>query len=336
MFNGLLLAAVFYFTLGVEDTADKFMFEYFYYNDWDKIDPMFIYLSKLMNAYGYNYYAFYRVHIIVYTLSYFLLISRYTNNIFYVFLVFFVLYYVPYVNQIRYYMAFPFLLLSFHYFVYQRNLWLFALFTFLAVTSHSAIIVLYGFFPLYYFVQSKNFFRAALLSSGIAFLLVLVLFQMGLIQALEHFGAYAGKGMTSSVSGGIFNALPYFLYIGYLYLIDRRYRRRNPDYEDDKKYRYLSKLSFFTIVFIPASIFIQILGNRYVFPFLIIWVIFFLYLIRKESNTAKFFHFLIFAGVHIAAGYCIYILANVVLGESHYEEELIRSLKSVKYIDFIF
>ena len=83
--NGLLLAAVFYLTLGVRDTADNFMFEYFYDNEWEKIDPMFIYLSKLMNAYGYDYYAFYRVHLITYTLAYFYLISRYTSNIFYVF-----------------------------------------------------------------------------------------------------------------------------------------------------------------------------------------------------------------------------------------------------------
>ena len=330
--NGLLLAAVFYLTLGVRDTADNFMFEYFYDNEWEKIDPMFIYLSKLMNAYGYDYYAFYRVHLITYTLAYFYLISRYTSNIFYVFLVFFVLYYVPYVNQIRYYMAFPFFLLSLHYFVYRRNLWLFALFGFLSVTSHAAIIVLYGFLPMYYLVKSKNFFRIALIASASAFTAVLLLFQVGLIQMIEHFGSYAGKGMTSSLSGGIFNALPYFMYLGYLYIVDKRYRKRNPDFESDQLYGYLSKLSFFTIIFIPSSFLMQVLGHRYVFPFIIIWVIFFLYMMRNESNKSKFLNFLAFALVHCAVGYSIYILPKILMGESHYEEELIRSLKSIKYI----
>lgn len=334
-FSALLLLLVFYFTLGVTDNADNFMFKYFYENDWEKIDPMFIFLMKIMNHFKYDYFDFYKVHLIVYTLSYFFFISRYTKNIFYVFLVFFVLYYVPYVNQIRYYLAFPFFLLSIYYFIQNRNIFLFVLFTILAITSHSAIILLYGFIPLYYFISSKYFFKIIFSLSGFAFLVVLVLFQLGIAQQIEHFGEYFKADKTSSVLGGIFNALPYFIYIAYLWIIDKRYRKRNLDFINDTTYLLLSKLSFYCIIFIPASFFVQVLGHRYVFPFIIVWMIYYLHVIRNETPIIKFFNFLVLAIVHIFVAFAIYILPNYLFGESSYEEELIKSMKSIEYIDFL-
>lgn len=334
-FNALLLGTVFYFTLGVTDTADKMMYEYFYYNDWEKIDPMFIFLLKIMNAYHYDYNAFFKLHLLLYTLSYYFFISKYTKNIFYVFMVFVVLYYVPYVNQIRYYLAFPFFLLSIHYFIQKRNYFLFVLFTILAFTSHSAILLLYGFLPLYYFVSTKSFFNVVFLLSGIAFIIVIILFLFGIVQQIEHFGAYFGEDMTSSVSGGIFNAMPYFIYISYLWIIDKRYRRKNPDFVNDKTYSFLSKFSFFSIIFIPASFFVQVLGQRYVFPFLIIWMIFFIYTIRNEPPKRKFFSFLFAGFVHLSVAFSMFILPYYIFGESFYVEELYKSLKSIEYIDFL-
>lgn len=335
-FNAILLIIVFYFTLGVTDTADNYMFKFFYENDWEKTDPMFILLMKVMNHFKYNYYDFYKVHIIIYTLSYYFFISRYTKNIFYVFLVFFVLYYVPYVNQIRYYLAFPFFLLSIHYFIQKRNLFLFILSTILAVTSHSAIILLYGFIPLYYFTTTRFYFKAIFMGSGFIFLVVLVLFQLGIAQEIEHFGDYFDKGMTSSVTGGMFNALPYFIYITYLWIIDKKYKKNNPDYETDKTYLFLSKFSFFSILFIPASFFVQVLGHRYVFPFIIVWIVFHLYTIRNEPPRRKFLSFMIGGGVHLLAGLSIYILSYYVLGNTFYQDELFKSMNSIEYFDLLY
>lgn len=335
-FNAILLAIVFYFTLGVTDTADTYIFKFFYENDWEKIDPMFIFLMKVMNSYHLDYFSFYKLHIIVYTLSYYFFISRYTKNIFYVFLLFFVLYYVPYVNQFRYYLAFPFYLLSIYYFVQNRNILVSTVFTALALTTHSAIILLYGFLPMYYFFSTKSFFKYTFVFSGITFIIVLVLFQLGIVQQLDHFGEYFKKGMTSSLAGGIFNAIPYFVYIFYLWIIDRKYRKQNLDFAEDKTYSFLSKFSFFSIIFIPASFFVQVLGHRYVFPFIIVWIIFLLYTLRNKPPKQKFFALFIAGLVHLFVGFSMYILPHYVLGESSFEEELIRSLKSVEYIDWMY
>ena len=333
--NLILICAVLYFTLGVEDTADTFMYQYFYENDWDTIDPMFIILGKIMNAYHYDYFAFYKLHIIIYTAAYFFFITRFTQNYFYVFLVFFVLYYVPYVNQIRYYLGFPFYLISIYYFLKNRNLVLFIIFTILALLSHSAIILLYGFIPLYYFFSTKRYFQIILALSGFSFIVVMILFQMGIVQEIEHFGEYFSKGMTSTFAGGVFTAIPYFIYIFYLYIIDFFYKKKNSDYLEDKTYSFLSKWSYFTIIFIPASFFVNVLGQRYVFPFVIVWIIFFLFMIKNETPRKKFFHLLSFSGVNLFVAFLIYILPHSIFGESFYEDELLRSLKSIEYLHFL-
>ncbi|RST27497.1 EpsG family protein [Chryseobacterium lacus] len=334
--NFILLVSIFFFTLGVKDTADAPMFKWFYENDWTKVDPMFIFLSRIMNSFGYDYYAFYQLHVIIYTFAYYYFISRFTNNIFYVFLPFIILYYVPYVNQIRYYLAFPFFLLSIHYILHKKNLTLAVLCALFALLSHIGIILLYGFIPLYHFMSTKKFFKTVFVLSGVAFIVMMILFQLGIAQQIEHFGNYFNEEMTSSVAGGMFNALPYFIYIIYLWMIDKKYRNENPDFNEDKIYTLLSKLTFFTIIFIPASFFVQILGHRYVFPFIIIWMIFYLYLMRNKATKRKLINFFLMGVVHISVGICIYILPELLLGESNFEAELVLSLKSVSYLKFIF
>ncbi|WP_326985998.1 EpsG family protein [Chryseobacterium sp. MP_3.2] len=335
-FNLMLLFLVFYFTLGITDSADLPMYEFAYGKQRNDFDPMFVFLNSIMKTNGFTFLEFFKFHLIVYTLTYFFFITRYTKNYFYVFLVFIVLYYVPYVNQIRYYMAFPFFLLALHYFLTTRNWFLFILFTFLALITHSAILILYLFIPMFYFLSTKNFFLVTFISAFAFLAIVLLLFQLGILQQLEHFGEYFGKGNTGSLSGGFFNSLPYFVYLSFLWFIDKKYKKNNSDYALDRNYRFLSKLSFFTIIFIPASFITQVLGHRYVFPFLIIWIIYYMYMIRNQSKQQKLFSFLLFALVHIVAGFCIYILPNIVFGESSFEYELEKSLKSIEYIDFIF
>ena len=333
--NILLFCSVLYFMLGITETADLLMYNYFYDKDITTTDFMFVILTKIFKFFNLQFLDFFKFHIILYTFAYYLFISKYTKNIFYVFFVFIVLYYVPYVNQIRYYMAFPFFLLSIYYFFTRRNLFFFTICVVISVTSHSAITILYGFIPMYYFFSSKNFFKITFYTSAFAFIVVSILFQLGILQQIEHFGEYFDKGQTSSFLGGFFNAIPYIIYILYLWYLDSNYRKTNIDFVNDKKYALLSKLSFFTIIFIPASFFVQIFGHRYVFPFQIIWIIFFLYIIRNKSPKEKFLHFLIAGFIHLLVAYSIYILPYSVLGESFYVDELQRAMGSIKYLEFL-
>lgn len=334
--NCLLIGCIFYITLGVTDTVDNPMYIYFFYNDWNKIDPMFVIMRDIMLSFGYDYFDFYKLHIIIFTLSYYFLISRYTHNVFYVLMAFVVLYYVPYINQIRYYLAFPFYLLSVHYLIRSRNVFLSVLFGLLAFLSHSAIILMFAFVPMYYLFSNRMYFTVVFSSSGLMFLLMMILFQMGIAQQIDHFGEYFGKKAVSSFSGGMFNALPYFIYIGYLWYMDLRYRREYPNCDDDAYYSFLRKFSFFPIIFIPASFFVQVLGHRYVFPLFIIWMLFFLYLIRNKLELEKLYHFIVFAAVHLLAAFVFYILPLYLFNYSQYQEEFIRSIKSIKYINFYY
>lgn len=326
-----MMSVILYYTIGITYTADYEMYEYYFDQDSEKMDAAFIYLTGLFKEYKLSFHDLYIFHIVTSLLAYSYFISRFTKNVFYVLVIFLVLYYVPYVNQIRYYLGFPMFLLSIYFLLIRKKYLPFILFALLAFFCHSAIVILYTFIPCFYFLSTKKYLKTMVTSSLVGFVLMFVLFKMGLTETLEHFGAYFDKSSTSSTLGGIFNALPYFVYIIYILKINKEYTQRTENYEDDIIYTFLSKLTFFTIIFIPASLFIQILGHRYVFPFIIVWVIFFLYTIRTLPIKRKTFKMLEFLCIHILAFLIFYILPKYLFKESFYEVEFLKIIKYIKH-----
>lgn len=57
---------------------------------------------------------------------------------------------------------------------------------------------------------------------------------------------------------------------------------------------------------------------------------------RNKATKRKLINFFLMGVVHISVGICIYILPELILGESNFEAELVLSLKSVSYLKFIF
>lgn len=319
-------------TWGIKYTADTEFYKVFYEIQWEDTDLMYFFLTKKFNQFGFSYFDLYKFYIVTYILLHYYLISRFNKNVFYIFLVYFILNYVQFVNQIRYYMAFPLFLLSLYFFIIEKKIILAIIFTMLAFISHSAIALLYVFVPMFYFLNTKSYFKTVFVISGIVFLIVLALYQFGLATYLEHFGEYFNSEMTSSFLGGLFNALPSVVYIIFLYILDKKYRMKY-EYKNDKYYQFISKLSFFTVIFIPSSFFIQVLCHRYVFPFLIIWVIHILYIIRNFSQQKKMIYFFTVFLINIFVGLLIYFMPSLIINSSFYYDELSEIIKSIDYLN---
>jgi hypothetical protein len=162
--------------------------------------------------------------------------------------------------------------------------------------------------------------------------LVVMVVRLGVGLSLEHFDSYLGREYEASVVGGLFNALPYLIYLAFILTEHYRMNRRYPDLLKDTKNVILMKLSFFPLVFLPASFLLQILGHRYIMPFSIFWVIFYLRLIRDLPARVRFLKMLLFSGVHLAALVSIYILPDFFFRENHYIEEIKVMLKSIPYL----
>lgn len=328
----VLLITIWYFTFGLEYTADYRMYAFLFKNDL-QTDFMFRQFSTLFSSYGYTFHDLYVFHIAVTVLLYLSLISKFSHNIWFIFLAYIVLDYVHFANQIRYFMGFPMMLWAF-YCLHRSKYFLFALFAVLACLSHSALIVLLTFVPAYLWIKPQKYLKHTLLLSIFCFLIVYIAFTQGMGREIEHFGEYFSKKGVSSFFGGFYNAVPYLIFTLFLYLETRRYRMKHPEWQTDRQFVFLYKLTFYTVIFIPASFFLQIAGHRYVMPFVVIYGIYYLYLIRDEVRRVKVQKIFAYSAVCAVISVIIYVLPSYIMSENHFMNEVERMLKSVEYLNY--
>ncbi len=334
-FDVIAFGLVLLFSIGITYTADWQMYYWFYKIEFDETDYAFYWLSIYFTDHGYSYEDLFRFHIIVISVLNYILIKKFSFNYFYVIITYYVVNYVHAVNQIRYFMGFPLMLLGFHYLI-RKNNWLVAIPLFvLSYLCHSALVVLLIFIPIYR-IPTKHYIKFIFFGALATTIVIYTVLKLKLGDALDHFGAYFGKEFNSSFMGGLFNALPYLIYYTFLIIESNKLLKNNPHYYEDKNFQFLHKISFFPLVFVFASFFVQILGHRYVLPFVIFWNIYYLYLIKDLSTKRRSMKLALFGIVHIIVVCCFYIFPDFVLKENHYLLELVDMLKSDKILKEIF
>ncbi|WP_317174257.1 EpsG family protein [Chryseobacterium muglaense] len=330
--NILLLVIIFILSLGVTRMADWEMYRWFFKLENDQTDFVFYRLSVLFNDVHLGFTELFQFHIIVTTLINYFLITRFSKNYFYVMLAFMVLNYVHSVNQIRYFLGFPILCLGFYYlFLNKKIVFSIGLFI-LACLCHSALSVLLIFIPLYYFIQKKFFLNLILVCSVLIIVIIFIIFRFNLAGKLNHFGDYLVEENLTSLVGGLYRAFPYILNLGFLYFLNKSILEIFPEYDDDPKYVFLYKICFFSILFIPISFVIDILGHRYVIPFHIFWCLYFLYLTKDLEHKNRTIKFLMFGAIQIISAMFFYIFPDYVLKNNHYLNEMETMITSIKYL----
>jgi hypothetical protein len=324
---GIIFLSLFlYFTTKITYTADYDMYSNFYDWNYDETDFLFRNLITFYHKNNWGFHALFATHVVAITLLFYFFIVKLNANVFYILSIFIAVIFIPYINQIRYFLAFPFFLLASYYLFYSRNLFLFFLFGLLGALSHSGVIVLYSYFLFYLFVPER--FHSIILkyTAAVLFLASYLLFNTSFYLYFDHFGEYLRNGNQSSILGGIFNVLPILATLVPLFLLDKKYTGNR----QDKTYLFLKRTSFFTVAFIPASIFIQIIGQRYVFPFLVVWIMFFLFLLRDKKISIRN-RYIIFSYLFLVfILYLQYRFGEIFFGKSFYYEELKETLKSIK------
>ena len=326
------LIVILLFTAGISSNADWKMYYYFFKLENEKTDVMFVLLSKLFNTLGLAYKDLYVFHIVSIVGLFFVLSLKYTRNAFYVVLLYSMLDYVHLTNQIRYYFGFPIFMLGLYYLFSKKTYTVSVLLIILALLFHKGLFILLLFIPIFYLVPPGGFIRMMLLLSVALTVLVVMVVRLGVGLSLEHFDSYLGREYEASVVGGLFNALPYLIYLAFILTEHYRMNRRYPDLLKDTKNVILMKLSFFPLVFLPASFLLQILGHRYIMPFSVFWIIYYLRLIRNLPERTRFLKMLLFSAVHFAALFSIYFLPDFFLPENHYLQEVESTLKSIPYL----
>ncbi len=329
--NLCFLFIVLNFTLGITYTTDWYMYYYMFKFEVDKTDPVFYNLSVLFNNYNLPYAYLFYFHISCTVLLYFFLITRFTRNYFFVFSLYLILDYVHLTNQIRYYMGIPIIFLGFYYLLVRKKYIVSIGLIIFSLLCHSALSVLLIFIPIYYFVPYRRYIKVCLYIAIVAFCIVYIIFNTGIGTTIKHFGFYLESENGSSVMGGLFNAIPYLLIISFLYFFSSKYLKGSKKIEDPK-FIFLYKATFFSIVLIPGAFLIQIIGHRYIMPFGVFWLMYYLYLIKGLPIRKNIINYLLFATVIIVVVYSIYILPDYVLKENHFFNELKYILNSINHL----
>lgn len=329
LFNTILFIFLAFCFTSYTNNSDWNMYYYFFKYEEDKTDPVFYWLTMIFKKFHLNYTDLYRFHIVLIILLYYFLVSKFTKNIFYIFLAYLMLDNVHLVNQIRYYMGYPILMSGFYFlFIRKQYLLAIALIVF-ALLCHSGLSFMLIFIPIYFFIPLKKYIQYTLILSVIIFVISLFIFNSSLGTILSHFGNYFQKDNQSSFLGGLYNGIPYLIFTVFLLIQTFKLLRDNPNVIEDPKFVFLYKLSFLGIIFIPASFIIQIIGHRYVMTLSIFWLIYYyLFFIKDQDAKLQFPRFSLVSGIILISSIFIYIIPYYLFGHSHFAEEFLNIIKS--------
>lgn len=331
-FTVVLFAVLMVFTVGITNTADWNMYYHFFKYEVEETDFTYYRLSVLFHKYHLSFEDLFVFHIVLSALLTFFLVSRFTRNVFYVLLIYYLLDYVHVVNQIRYYLGFPILTLGFYYLFIQKRYILAIGLIAISLLTHIGLLFLLLFIPLYYFVKPQKYLKTVSLLSVLIFAIVFIISKTGLGTVIEHFGSYLEREGISSFLGGFLSGIPYFLFIPFLLIISRKIDFTLPEY-NTPQFIFLYKITFMSVIFIPSALILQIIGFRYIKPTMIFWFIYFLYITKQQSsNKVRSIYFVLFFILAVTSIFATYYLKEMILGSSGFEQESEVILKSIKYL----
>lgn len=328
------LSIFFIVLLGIKANADSEGYLYIYENNEANTDFLFRYLSDIFKSFGLDYFYLYQFHIFLIGILFVYFISRFTNLVFLILISYLTILYVPLCNQIRYFLGFGFFLNSIYFWYINKKRYVsYALFLF-AILSHSSIILLYGFIFLNKIKLNSKFFKYSVIVSGILFITLVSIKSLGFDSLIGGYNSYFTTDNTSSLAGGLYNIFFYLILIILLFHRSRKAIRDHHEFANDKNFQILLRLSIYTIIFIPSSLYFQILAHRFIHASLLIWLCFYAYsLSHLKSFKIYSNHVISLFITMVLLFYYTYFFSEFVLGEtSFYLTEFIKSFNSIDYL----
>lgn len=256
----------------------SFMFE----NPEQSRDALFRILSIKMGELGYTFGDLYRLHIIIIGGLYVTVFRRLRLNPIIATLITITLYYVPIGNQIRFFMAFPLVILALYRFCnhqYVRCL----MAVVLAILAHKTAVILFGGYAIAYLLSKRS---VALQKQWI------IIANIGLVILLHFSYLFDSKYddyhyNVSSILGGIYNSWVYLIPL-YLVFVTNKKIQQVSEKVSESSYRYLYAMSIGMSVFILAGLSLQILTNRFIATLVPIWLAYFEYC-NTNCNVSPMF-----------------------------------------------
>lgn len=248
-------------------------------NDSER-EPFFTLSIQFIKEYEYLHYFF----TAVYSFLLLFLISRFTNNILIVTLLYIPLLYLFYITQIRYFMGIYAVYLALYYFFVKSNKVLALIFLLFGISNHFGLLLFLLFVPFFY-VSEEKIIKYSLYGMGILSGCLLLLIVLGTtIFSGIRFVAYFSRDLVSSFTGGIYAFFPYFIVWIFTVNVYQNNLKYNPFLLSDKKYKYLVIMSIVPIIFLGVAFFLHVIGHRVIITATLFQILFFLYSLKYYKN----------------------------------------------------
>lgn len=260
---------------GITYTSDWDAYIDFFNHPENSRDPMFAFLSTFFKNRGYTFIDLYRCYILLISFFYIRLFKSINVNPLLLIFVLVIFNYVAIGNQIRFYLAFPLILLSFFEFVKKKYV-LAALFFILSILEHKSVIILFTILITFKFLV----YRLSATKQIILIILanIIIFFLLNYSSSFdEKYNDYQNINKISSLAGGVFNIIPYLFPMYSCLRINKALRKKNPEFRDKSIYEFLYTCSVAPTVFLISGLYVQVLANRFIIAFLPIWFAFFIY-----------------------------------------------------------
>lgn len=279
------------------------------------------------------------VHItfnIVYAIMLVYLVSRFTDHIFLVCVLYLLTIYILYTTQIRFFMGYFSLFIGIYLWqVQKKHFWAIVMILF-ALANHSSLLLFLALLPLFITDVDKLLFRAVqiLLIVSVVFFVFRTIISL-IPQEYYLMLYFLETDHHSSFLGGLFTFLPTILTMLALHFYSMHKAGEYPELLNDINFQYLYRFTVLPIIFFGIATERQVLGHRFILPSILFQLLLIMYI--SYYNTPRQNATLRWIVIVLVPFFVFYTyFLSAILVESELSKTVMQTIESNPVIKFFY
>ncbi len=270
--------------VGLNYTADWGWYVSFLDSPYLCPDILFRFIAECLQG-SVSFTWVYKTHILLMGMLYLILIRR-TVDFPFIAVLYAIDIYLYMANQIRFYFAWPIILLSIYSF-YKKEYVLFVVLAVIAVFSHKSVILLLpAVFLCDFILCHVRFEKALFLLTSMSILIgSFTWFDFGSGFGFNQIYAYQRIAENITFIGAIYNQIPYFVCLTVIICVHQFILKVKQNVLEDRIYRYLLILSLTPVIFVGISFYLIVFSQRFSQSMTLVWFMYLYWCYRKYSNS---------------------------------------------------
>lgn len=314
----------------VTKTNDWDAYQYFYENDVKK-DFIFNFLVSLCKKYNLSFESFMIIYNFLISFFFVYFISYFKKNTFIIGLLYYSLLYLFYINQIRYFLAYPLAIIALYQYFVKGKIYLAGVIFLIALLAHSGVVLLLPIVIVKHIerIELKKLFKySALFNLFLA--AVIIVFSAAI---LGGFHTYLDSEFLASFSGGVFYFAIFTLNLIIFRYWTSKYSHLIAD-QEQRVFNFILKMSVFPFCYLFIALFVQAIGHRLIVTGILFQIIAFFFLIDKLSPRKKMKSYIIFFCLFFINVFYFYFLPQLINPDNSLEviHDMFLSNPIYKYI----